>query len=429
MIMKDTSKSANKAVRKKPTKRRPERSARRQRAMEGKRSTSGHPLRAETASAPASAPSLASHANAGEIPFDRAAANGEQTRDAATAKSDQTAKPATHEEPAQAGGYAPLAQSEKPAEKNGAVDSAGPEHSSQLQPELVPESQRGLRSDSPHPSDSPESSAPQPAPLNRSRSESPRADEPDSPFTLVDPWSDERADGAGVVPCGGEECGPGADYLNDVHERSGKTAESHKLSRVGRGLRALVEPLGAAIRRRRAHAHNDTDGNDVHVRAHPRMGIPIAIGVAVGLVIVIVLALSWNRWWRYDDAADVQGVWFANETTSSVRIDASTIALAPDAIYAYTLDPVAKTISYELGELSGSGRYYFDRDRTRLVVVDGKGFTAASTLAADAGRALHDFFAQVRGLPAADPAEEEGAVIFDRQIAEPAPELTEDAAS
>lgn len=139
---------------------------------------------------------------------------------------------------------------------------------------------------------------------------------------------------------------------------------------------------------------------------------------AVALALVIALAgLSWDRWARFDDAADFQGVWYAAGTSTAVSVDAETIELTADVSYRYVLDPVAKTVSYTFGKNEGEGRYWFAADRTRLVIVDGAGYTAASTLIEDAGRTLDALLAALQGREVPVP-EGEGVIVLDRTPAE-----------
>lgn len=136
------------------------------------------------------------------------------------------------------------------------------------------------------------------------------------------------------------------------------------------------------------------------------------------MALVIALAgLSWDRWARFDDAVDFQGVWYAAGTDTAVSVDAETIKLTADVSYRYVLDPVAKTVSYTFGKNEGEGRYWFAANRTRLVIVDGAGYTAASTLIEDAGRTLDALLAALQGREVPVP-EGEGVIVLDRTPAE-----------
>ncbi len=141
----------------------------------------------------------------------------------------------------------------------------------------------------------------------------------------------------------------------------------------------------------------------------------------VGLICAVLIILSamfcWNRWWRYDDAADFKGLWFVAGTDVPVVIDETTIELTDDVSYTYAIDAGAKTISFDFGNMKGSGRYYFSDDRRELVVIDGEGYTASSTLTEDVGRAFSELWARASGKGPEAPSGE-GVSVFERQPAE-----------
>ncbi len=110
---------------------------------------------------------------------------------------------------------------------------------------------------------------------------------------------------------------------------------------------------------------------------------PWVVGAFVLVIALAVGLFAWNRWWRYDDAQDFLGNWLANDTTSLVVIDDTTIRIADDVAYDYTIDPVAKTITYTFGSMKGSGRYWFSEDRQQLMITDGNTYSALSTLLDD----------------------------------------------
>lgn len=110
---------------------------------------------------------------------------------------------------------------------------------------------------------------------------------------------------------------------------------------------------------------------------------PWIVGAFVLVIALAVGLFAWNRWWRYDDAQDFLGNWLANDTTSLVVIDDTTIRIADDVAYDYTIDPVAKTITYTFGSMKGSGRYWFSEDRQQLMITDGDTYSALSTLLDD----------------------------------------------
>ncbi|MDY3128955.1 MAG: hypothetical protein SOW20_02880 [Berryella intestinalis] len=148
---------------------------------------------------------------------------------------------------------------------------------------------------------------------------------------------------------------------------------------------------------------------------------PLRMTLAVvALLCAVLIALSaafcWNRWWRYDDAADFKGLWFVEGTDVPVAIDETTIKLTDDVSYTYEIDAGAKTISFDFGNMKGSGRYYFSDDRRELVVIDGEGYTASSTLMQDVGRAFASLQARIAGREPETPSGE-GVSVFARQPA------------
>ena len=125
---------------------------------------------------------------------------------------------------------------------------------------------------------------------------------------------------------------------------------------------------------------------------------PLVVAGSVLLVVLLIVGgFSWDRWLRYDDAAEFQGEWQTHGTTAVVVIDGETIKLTEDVSWSYKLDTDAKTISYTFGNMEGSGRYRFSLDRSQLVISDGSGYTWLSTLADDIA---WQFDQLVRAIPA-----------------------------
>ena len=112
--------------------------------------------------------------------------------------------------------------------------------------------------------------------------------------------------------------------------------------------------------------------------------VVVAVGVVAGLY-------AWDRWYRYDDAADFRGTWYPVGSLSAVEIGEDSIAFSEDTAYSYSLDVRDKTVTYSLGNMKGGGHYWFAEDRSVLVIEDGEEFTAAGT-------AFHDFTRLVASL-------------------------------
>ena len=133
----------------------------------------------------------------------------------------------------------------------------------------------------------------------------------------------------------------------------------------------------------------------------------IAVAAAVGL-------FSWDRWLRYDDAAEFQGSWQAHGTTGVVVIDGERISLTGDVAYSYQIDPMAKTVSFSFGSLEGQGRYRFSLDRSQLVITEGAGYSWLSTLIDDIGWMADQLTRFVQGQPQVEALPGDGVTVLDR---------------
>lgn len=99
----------------------------------------------------------------------------------------------------------------------------------------------------------------------------------------------------------------------------------------------------------------------------------VVVAAAIVVIAVILAAFSWDRWFRFDDAADIQGSWQAAGQAAVVKIDGTQMHLTDEVAYDYVLDTGAKTIEFSFGKLAGSGTYRFSEDRTTLTIVEGAG--------------------------------------------------------
>ncbi|MEG1425777.1 MAG: hypothetical protein RSC18_04640 [Raoultibacter sp.] len=105
--------------------------------------------------------------------------------------------------------------------------------------------------------------------------------------------------------------------------------------------------------------------------------------VALGLLLVVVVfvgAFAWNRWFRFDDARDIQGEWRFASAPKTIVIDGAAMKLTQDVAYTYTLDPWMKTITFSFDKLKGEGLYAFSEDRKTLVIVEGRAPDVRSVL-------------------------------------------------
>ena len=93
--------------------------------------------------------------------------------------------------------------------------------------------------------------------------------------------------------------------------------------------------------------------------------------VLILLAVLLVAAgiFAWNRWFRFDDAADLQGVW-VDEAGAQLALDGSRMLLGDSVVYDYTVDAATKTITYEFNGAVGYSAYRFSDDRSTLALRD-----------------------------------------------------------
>ena len=133
------------------------------------------------------------------------------------------------------------------------------------------------------------------------------------------------------------------------------------------------------VSRRRASGSSRSDraGASPSKRAKkPRSPARIALSVAIGVFaafVVACVALAVDRWWVHDDAQDIQGTWYVYDTEVAIPIGPDTIGISEDAVYEYTIDTQAKTVTYSIGNLTGTSHYRFSSDRSQIALIeDGK---------------------------------------------------------
>lgn len=161
---------------------------------------------------------------------------------------------------------------------------------------------------------------------------------------------------------------------------------------------------------KRAAAKRSASGPSLKKPKH--LGLWIAAAV-VALVVIVVAAFSWDRWLRYDDAADLQGQWRIADTTGLVTIDEGSIHLTEKEAYAYTVDAGAKTLTFTFGDLSGQARYRFSADRTQVAIQDGE-FDAMGTLMSDIAWSWSCLIGAITGQPQTGPDLGESSLVLER---------------
>ncbi len=175
----------------------------------------------------------------------------------------------------------------------------------------------------------------------------------------------ERSSGAGAdkQAKAATDDAPGK-RAKSVSAGTNRPAGRGKAASKGRSSTASAERSG-----RRAEKTVRQDRNvpaAKKVRKWPRR---VLVCVIVALM-VFGGVLLWNRWWRFDDAADIQGEWKMADAQRTVILDGSDIKVTTEVSYSYTLDTNAKTIEYNFGSLKGTGWYCFSADRQTLAITD-----------------------------------------------------------
>lgn len=140
----------------------------------------------------------------------------------------------------------------------------------------------------------------------------------------------------------------------------------------------------------------------------------VVTGIILVVVMVVVAVFSWDRWLRYDDAAEFLGEWQTPGSSAVVVIDDSSIKLTQEVAYSYSLDTNAKTISFTFGAMEGAGRYRFSLDRSQLVITDGKDYSWFSTLTDDIGWMAEQAFESLQGNAPDEVAASDGVTVLDR---------------
>lgn len=95
----------------------------------------------------------------------------------------------------------------------------------------------------------------------------------------------------------------------------------------------------------------------------------ITLSIIAALAIVTGL-LAWNQWFRYDDAADIQGTWVIDRTQDTITITPTDMQMTAEVSYQYSLDTFDKTITFNFKQYSGEGSYAFSPDRTTLIITE-----------------------------------------------------------
>ena len=185
-------------------------------------------------------------------------------------------------------------------------------------------------------------------------------------------YSPAKADSAQVAPIN-RQCGEAFASASGQHKDASAPADKQR--------REASPQKTATPQERSAQPSGQTRkkaGKKKQKHHSPLRILLIIAGSIFTLFIIACIALGVHRWCIYDDAQDIQGTWYIYNTKATVPIGQSTIGLSEDTEYNYTIDTQAKTITYSIGNLSGTSHYRFSLDRTQIALIeDGeKVFTA-----------------------------------------------------
>lgn len=172
---------------------------------------------------------------------------------------------------------------------------------------------------------------------------------------------------------------------DERQEASGKKAPAKRPS--ARGKRASAKSSASGASSKGAEKEGEPKKGKPSRRAagkKKRSPLRIALAVTGGVVaalVVVSAAFLIDRWALHDDAADLQGTWYIYGTNVVVPIDQNSIGLSSDTSYKYTMDTQAKTVTYTIGNLSGTSHYRFSSDRSLVALIeDGKHVFTATLL-------------------------------------------------
>lgn len=136
--------------------------------------------------------------------------------------------------------------------------------------------------------------------------------------------------------------------------------------------------------------------------------------VVLALFVAAAALLSWNRWLRFDDVADLQGSWTVADGANAITIDEGSIHLTDAEAYGYEIDTGSKTLTFAFSDLSGSARYRFSADRNQVAIQDGS-YSFTTTLFDDLGWALVSFCCLITGQQQPSPAFDSSSLVLTRE--------------
>ena len=184
------------------------------------------------------------------------------------------------------------------------------------------------------------------------------------PAEVVVPATDEVLDAELVVeeaPTAKEEEGATAETADETSDEEAESAEGQRPS--FHGHKAIPHAHEQKAKRKRKP-----------YKPNPKLIRRVLLGLIVAILLAILVGTSlfcWQKWMRFDDTADIQGVWKVEATGDTIVFDGRKLKLTKGISYEYRMNTDDKLIAYTFGELEGGGHYYFSGDRTKLIIIDG----------------------------------------------------------
>lgn len=175
-----------------------------------------------------------------------------------------------------------------------------------------------------------------------------------------------------------------------------------------------VSPKGLEIRKEQIQRAKKRASDQKRKRTN-RIVRRVVIIVLTVLIVASVAIFSIHRWGLYDDQLDIQGKWQIGSSKATVTITEDKIKLSKDVAYSYTIDPSSKTLTFDFGQLGGTGRYRFSLDRNQISFLDGT-FETTDTLSEDIPWTLEALWDYLATSNIASPGLGDGSITLNRVI-------------
>ena len=133
-----------------------------------------------------------------------------------------------------------------------------------------------------------------------------------------------------------------------------------------------------------------------------KRGFKFYFKLIISILIIVFISFFaysiWNRWFRYDDSADLAGNWQISGSISTVAITSKNISFGGNVMLTYEVDSSSKIVHYKIGEMSGSSHYRFSYDRKQLAFLEDAGNNFFETLISDIVWDFDVFVYSTRGI-------------------------------